>query len=306
MPSVPVGDTGKLENWRTEKQYLDVLWIPAHTLPVLRRPKLATVVTIHGLEYQWLPEYKNLLQRWYLPLSTKYAASRATRLIAVSKFTKNQLVKQLYTNLKKIKVVHEGVDIRRSVSQHVSVSVGNGKYILFVGSLQPRKNLPALVEAFSLLEGKYSDYCLVIAGGRGWMTEEIYQAPARYGVEERVVFTGRVSDRELARLYQGASLYVQPSLTEGFGLPILEAMELGVPVVSSDGGALTEVVGEAGIVVPLAKARFPMRLATEIAKVLDDTKLRARMVRAGKKRVSELTWQVAAVKTLQVLLEAAN
>jgi glycosyltransferase involved in cell wall biosynthesis len=96
--------------WETWKHPpLDVLWIPAHTLPVLRKPGIKTVVTIHGLEYQWLPEYKNLLQRWYLPLSTFYAAKSADTLIAVSQFTAQQLQKELHTSSKKIKVIHEGV-----------------------------------------------------------------------------------------------------------------------------------------------------------------------------------------------------
>lgn len=104
--------------WETWKRHqildtrlqLDILWIPAHTLPVLRRPGLKTVVTIHGLEYQWLREYKNWLQRWYLPLSTFYAAKSADKLIAVSKFTKNQLEKELHTVANKIKVIWEGVE----------------------------------------------------------------------------------------------------------------------------------------------------------------------------------------------------
>lgn len=97
--------------WQTwKKPHLDVLWVPAHTLPILRNPKVKTVVTIHGLEYRWLPEYKNLLQRWYLPLSTFYAVKRADQLIAVSQFTAQQLIKELRTNAKNIKVIPEGVE----------------------------------------------------------------------------------------------------------------------------------------------------------------------------------------------------
>ena len=95
---------------KNQNQYLDVLWIPAHTLPILRNPKIRTVVTIHGLEYQWLPEYKNWLQKWYLPLSTIYAAKYADKLIAVSKFTSHQLQKELHTDKNKIKVIYEGVE----------------------------------------------------------------------------------------------------------------------------------------------------------------------------------------------------
>ncbi|GEM_PF-574067 len=307
--------TGKLQNWKTEKRMLDVLWVPAHTLPVLRNPKVRTVVTIHGLEYEWLPEYQNVLQRWYLPLSTKYAAKYADKLIAVSKFTANQLVKQLHTSPKKIKVIHEGVETGVSAYRRVSVSeskrtlgkwgIVKGRYILFVGTLMPRKNLSALVEAFSLINQEYPDLKLVIAGSRGWMTEEIYQAPARYGVHESVIFAGRVSEGELDVLYQGARVYVQPSFTEGFGLPILEAMGRGVPVVSSNGGALPEVVADAGSVVELGPGYVP-RLAAAIRRVLSDGKLRKRLIKDGKIRVGELSWEKASDSTLKILANVSS
>jgi glycosyltransferase involved in cell wall biosynthesis len=102
---------GKFSNHKFSNSQMDVLWVPAHTLPIFRNPHIKTVVTIHGLEYQWLPEYKNLLQRWYLPLSTIYAARSADQLIAVSHFTAKQLEKEIHTNRKKIKVVHEGVEM---------------------------------------------------------------------------------------------------------------------------------------------------------------------------------------------------
>ena len=322
------------ETWQKVKSdkgkvILDVLWVPAHTLPILRRGfggrgcnKLKTVVTIHGLEYQWLPEYKNLLQKWYLPLSTFYAAKNADKLIAVSGFTAKQLIKELHTDKNKIEVIHEGTASSRAQSRDLdsSTSVGmtttsyalhDKKYILFVGTVQPRKNLVALVEAFSQFSKKYSDYKLVIAGGIGWMAREILSAPNRYDVQEKVVFTGRVSDSQLHALYLGASVYVQPSITEGFGLPILEAMNMGVPVISSDGGALPEVVGDAGIIVKISnpkfsnsqiKNSFEVRLAAAMEKMVGDSKFRTKMISLGKERVSEFTWEKAASKTLKVIL----
>lgn len=311
------------ETWQNPP--LDVLWVPAHTLPVLRNPRLKTVVTIHGLEYQWLPEYKNLLQRWYLPLSTFYAAKYADKLIAVSKYTAKQLEKELHTHSKKIKVVWEGVaiDVRR---EERDVRVGrekyglqNKKYILFVGTIQPRKNLVALIKAFSQLHlrlrGDMAQTKLVIAGGVGWMAREVFEAVKVYGVTERVVFTGRISAADLEVMYRGAALYVQPSITEGFGLPILEAMQRGVPVVSSDGGALPEVVGGAGMIVKLGNGElgvtiqdgddFADRLRSAMQKVLREPKLRGKLVAEGKKRVRDFSWVKAAKETLKVLLEAA-
>jgi len=308
------------ETWK--KPQIDVLWIPAHTLPVLRKPGIQTVVTIHGLEYQWLPEYKNILQKWYLPLSTYYAAKAASGIIAVSDFTAKQLQKETLIDKKSIKVIHEGFEYSsiparldaRQVVQYSSKALNKfglekEKYILFVGSVQPRKNLVALIEAFSQLRlqlrGDTSQIKLVIAGGIGWMADDILQAPYRFGVQEKVIFTGRISDLELDDLYSHAQMYVQPSITEGFGLPVLEAMGHGVPVISSDGGALSEVVGEAGVIVSL-KNGFVSELAKSMAKLCENSEIRAKLVVAGKKRVGELTWFKTAKETLKYLIDIGS
>lgn len=290
---------------------VDVLWVPAHTLPILRNSKIKTVVTIHGLEYQWLPEYKNLLQRWYLPLSTIYAAKFATKLIAVSNFTKNQLLKELHTNPKKIKVIHEGVEFMQArESQHESAKavldkyqLSKSGYILFVGTVQPRKNLEALIEAFVTYSQSFPDQRLVIAGSLGWLTQPILTAPARFGVQEKVVFTGRVSDDELSQLYSQARMYVQPSITEGFGLPILEAMQHNLAVITSDGGALPEIAGTGAVVVKLDEG-FVNSLAKIMIKVGMDEKMRSKLEAAGKKRVKDFTWSKAAKMTLDVLVNS--
>ena len=310
--------------WETyQKLTIDVLWVPAHTLPVLRRPGLKTVVTIHGLEYQWLPEYKNWLQKWYLPLSTYYAAKYADKLIAVSQFTANQLKKELHTSSKKIKVVYEGVDfgqLEYSENQlYQQFGVTKKQYVLFVGTIQPRKNLVALIEAFALIAKDLPGIKLVIAGAVGWDYEEVLRAPSRYGIQEKVVFTGRVGELELSQLYQGAALYVQPSITEGFGLPVLEAMAHKVPVVSSDGGALKEVVGSAGIIVQLEnpkseilnpkqtlnskmQSEFVDRLADAMKQVLSSKKQQSSLISMGLKRVKSFTWEKAAKDSLEVIV----
>ena len=301
----PILDRG-LPSIQDRSINLDVLWIPAHTLPVLRNPRVKTVVTIHGLEYRWLPEYRNRLQRWYLPLSTFYAARHADRLIAVSKFTAEELIKETQISLKKIKVIHEGVISDTSEYSENQMNqiyqkfgVEHKKYILFVGTVQPRKNLVALIQAFSQAELP-QDWRLVIAGGVGWQAAEVLQAPRLSGVQERVVFTGRVSEGELSALHQGAAIYTQPSHTEGFGLPVLEAMVAGVPVVVSDGGALPEVVGRAGMVVPLGRSFVP-KLAAAITRLAREQKLRTRLISLGRVRAALLTWDKTARETLKVL-----
>ncbi|MEI6690315.1 MAG: glycosyltransferase family 1 protein [bacterium] len=305
----------------TWQHKLDILWVPAHTLPILRNPRVRTVVTIHGLEYEWLPEYRNWFQRWYLPLSTQYAVGNADSLIAVSKFTQKQLVNRLNADIKRINVIHEGVDFGKSASRFMDTSsrqkvlnswkLHDKGYILFVGTIQPRKNLAFLIEVYAQIDLQLRKQSkLVIAGSQGWMAEEVYLAPQIYGVSENVVFTGRVSEEELKALYQGALVYVQPSITEGFGLPVLEAMASLVPVVSSDGGALPEVVGNAGLVLPVCDNQNPNQKSVIVAKwvdgltkVLSNPRLRERLIAAGKWRLREFGWDVAARSTLDYLVK---
>ncbi len=294
-----------LATWGTK---LDVLWIPAHTLPLLRKRDLKTVVTIHGLEYKYLPEYKNWLQRWYLPLSTWYAARAAERLICVSENTKRELVAETEIDAEKCSVIYEGANEKSEIrsKKHETreglerYGLDEKKYILFVGTVQPRKNLGSLIRAFAKVHNEYPDHKLVIAGKVGWDAAEVLALPEQLGVAEAIVFAGRVSPVALQCLYQGARLYVQPSWTEGFGLPVLEAMANGIPTVVSNGGALPEVVGEAGVVVEL-KPNFVDELARAIAGVLGDPQLAKQLKMRGRKRVAQLTWQKAASESLDLL-----
>ena len=295
---------------QSEMRGIEVLWVPAHTLPIFRRgvgEKLTTVVTIHGLEYMWLPEYRNRLQRWYLPLSTYYAAHKADRLIAVSEHTKQDLINETGIDTKKISVIYEGVE-NKSIIQNEDLSkktwekygLQRGKYVLFVGTASPRKNLVSLVRAFEKAELP-AGYKLVISGGMGWMNNDLWREIGESPAIERIIVTGRVGESELEALYLGAGMYVQPSWTEGFGLPPLEAMKAGVPVVVSNGGALPEVVGNAGIVVPLDDAFVP-KLAETMKKIANQQQLRTKLIGAGRARIKQLTWEKAAKATLKVLL----
>src|SRR3989344_2629855 len=258
-----------LETWRNP---VDILFIPAHTLPILRRRSFMVygswdknynpderltinhkptkyVVTIHDLGVEYLPGYHQFPQRYYLDLASRYAAKRADAVIAVSKATKRDLIKQYAIATKKIFVVPEGVDRRlfRPSSKSEVQSVKSKfkikePYILFVGTVQPRKNLEMLIKAFSLLVGsrnKTTNYVLqttnlLIAGKLGWDYQEILEAPKKFGVEDRVKFLGYVAREDLPSLYSGATVLAAPSLFEGFDLPILEALSCGCRVVASD------------------------------------------------------------------------
>ena len=299
---------------RTYLDRLDVLFVPAHTLPILRKPGLPTVVTIHGLEYEYLPEHYRFPQKLYLTWSTRYAVRFADRIIAVSQFTADELQNRLGADPKKISVIHEGVDrkaYQRSFpdaeKQDVLSKLGISKpYLLFLGMVQPRKNLERLIESFSRvrLTGPGPDsLSLVIAGKFGWMYEKILQAPKKYGVEDRVKFPGFVPQDFLPILLQESLAFILPSLTEGFGLPVLEAMAAGSPVIASKAGALPEVAGEAGLYVdPLSVDDMSKTMQA----VVRSEVMRKELRKKGLSRVRQFSWERAAVETLAVLGEVVG
>ncbi len=300
--------------FRTWVDKLDRLWVPAHTLPVLRKPGLKTVVTIHGIEYEWLPAYENKLQRWYLPWSTIYAVNQANTVIAVSEFTKSQLIARLNADPNKIKVVLEGYEtnFQYSITNFKSKSsdtifqkykLRSKEYILFIGTIQPRKNLERLIEAYSKLQIKNdksqkNHLKLVIAGKMGWSYEGVLAAPEKFGVQDKVIFTGYIDDYTRKELLHQALVYVQPSITEGFGLPVLEAMDALVPVVSSNGGALAEVVGEAGV---LFDPEDTEEIGHKLTLVISSHSLQYELIRKGRERIRDFSWDMAARETLGII-----
>lgn len=293
----------------TWKDNIDVLWIPAHTLPVLRNPQVKTIVTIHGIEYEWLPAYENRLQRWYLPLSTQYAVKTANKIIAVSEFTKTQLIQRLRANKEKIEVVYEGyvgskefsIESKQASEILKKFKIEKNNYLLFVGTVQPRKNLKRLVEAFKLVceKDKRLDCKLVIAGKLGWLYEEVIEAVKREGLEERVMFTGYITEAERETLLHYAIVYVQPSITEGFGLPVLEAWAAGLGVISSNGGALGEIVSKFGLLFDPSNTG---EMAETIYEVVRNDKLRKKLISLGEERLIDFSWDTAAEQTLKLLL----
>ena len=275
--------------YKTWTDNLDVLWVPAHTLPVLARPGLAKVVTIHGIEYEWLPAYENWLQRWYLPLSTQYAVMSASRIIAVSQFTKKQLVERLGADPKKITVIHEGISYK-DINRQSNILY---RYGLFVGTIQPRKNLVRLIKAFCKL--KIVNCKLVICGKLGWNYQEVLDEAKK---NKNIIIKGYVSDEDRNTLLKNAMFYVQPSITEGFGLPVLEAMSAGIPVISSNGGALPEVVGDAGL---LFNPFDQLDLLAKLTKIISNPKLRKKLMTKGHLRTRQFSWEKAARETYNIL-----
>ncbi|MHB8646112.1 MAG: glycosyltransferase family 4 protein [Thermomicrobiales bacterium] len=285
----------------------DVLFVPAHVVPVVH-PR-ATVVTIHDLGYLHFPEAHPASARRYLAWSTRWSVRAARRVIAVSGATRDDLVTMLDVPRDNITVVHHGVRpvparLSESAVQATMERLGIASpYVLFLGTVQPRKNLERLIHAFRQVVDAGLPQTLVIAGRMGWLAAPIRAAVADCGLTERVHFAGYVADDDLPALYTGADAFAFPSLYEGFGMPALEALSYGVPVVAANTTSLPEIVGDAGLLVdPLDEDA----LGAAIVRVLTDQPLRARLAIAGPEQAARFSWERCARETLAVLEGAAG
>lgn len=297
-----------LQTWTTSP---DVLFIPAHTLPVLGNPRVRTVVTIHDLGVEWLPQYHQFPQKLYMTWATDWAVGHAARIIAVSQATQADIIKRYKRRSKEIHVIYEAVD--RSLFRPIPEGEADRMlrkykirrpYFLFVGTIQPRKNLVRLIEAFSIFLKKdpRNSTALVLAGKSGWLYDAIYDAPQRFGIERRVHFIGHVPPLDLPALYSAAECFVFPSLFEGFGLPILEAFACGCPVITSNTSSMPEVAGDAALLIDPTSVEG---IAGAMQQVVDRT-VRKRLFHRGKLQLKEFSWEKAARQTLAILEEAGR
>jgi len=276
----------------------DVLFVPAHVLPLVH--PLPAVVTVHDLGYRYFPETHPLSQRLYLDWATRFSARSAARVIADSLATQNDLVRFYSIPPEKVAVVYPGRDesLRRVDPAAVRAKYNlPGGYLLHVGTLQPRKNLLRLIEAYGAL--RFTFYAeppaLVLAGRPGWLSSPIL-AQAKKFPDIRLL--DYVPDEDLAGLYSGAAAFVFPSLYEGFGFPVLEAMACGAPVICSNTSSLPEIAGDAALLVDPADTAA---LAAAITRLLSDAELRAALVAKGYEQVKNFSWAKAARATLEVL-----
>ncbi len=294
-------------SWELRRHPPDLLFVPAHVLPPIR-PRL-NLVTVHDLGYRRFPQTHRRLSRLYLDLSTRWNARAATRILADSKATKADLVREYGTPADKIVVVYPGRDesLRRIEDPTVIAGVKakhgiKGRYILHVGTLHPRKNLSRLIEAFAMCDfpPESRNLKLVLAGGKGWLYDEIFAKVKALDLTDRVIFVGYVPHTDLPALLSGAELFAFPSLHEGFGFPVLEAMSCGVPVVCSYTSSLPEVAGEATMLInPLDTSA----LAAAMTRLLTDTSLRVNLIARGYLRAQRFTWERAARQVMDVIEE---
>lgn len=281
----------------------DVFLSLTHYLP--RITKSPAVVSVMDLSYIHFPETFQKKDLYQLTKWTEYSVKKATKVITISQSSKDDIIKYYKIPEKKVKVVHLGLKdiLMDKASKDPSEFGVTKRYILFVGTLQPRKNIARLIEAYSLLSQEVkNEHQLVIIGKKGWLYEEILESPKKFIVEEDVIFLDYVTDEDLPMFYKNAKLYVLPSLYEGFGLPILEAMRYGCPVATSNVSSLPEAGGEAAI---YFDPQDPKDISNTIQKVLSDSELSKKMIEKGKIHYKKFTWEKAAQEVLRVVEEAA-
>ncbi len=293
-----------LISWRVLTKGVDVIHFPAFVSPVLKSAKM--IITIHDMAYLLFPEMFVRRYRLYLKLFVHLSARRADAIIAISENTKQDIVRLLNVDEEKIHVIYPGInpiyrkleDVRVIRPTLTKFSICK-EYVLSVGVLEPRKNIRTLIMAFVHMLDKEPerDLQLVIVGGKGWLYDEIFQEAAHVKAKDRIFFTDYVTEEELLHLYNGASIFIYPSLYEGFGLPPLEAMLCGVAVITSNTSSLPEVVGPGALMFPPKDVEALHKLMCEL---LDNSEKREDLSLKGMKWAKTFTWQKTAEQTLDV------
>jgi len=270
-------------NWFTGK--FDIYHFPNFCRPPLSAKNAKSIITVHDVAFKRYPEYiepKNLI---FLENELQSSLKKCDRIIAVSRFTKNELIELFSVDPGKIVVIYEGLgdNFRKVEDKTMDLPP---QYVLCLGTLEPRKNIEGLIRAFALC--RLSGFKLVLAGGRGWLGGGIPKLIARLGLEKEIIFTGYIPEGRLAELYSRAGVFVFPSFYEGFGLPPLEAMACGTPVVSTR----LEVLGEAARVVSPGN---PEDIAAGIKEVLRNP---GEYISKGLVQAGKYTWSKTAEATL--------
>ncbi len=291
----------------SRKDRLDLFHYTDHALSLLFR-KGPIIITVHDIAYLRLPNLLNTSRRIYKKYILQASIKKASIIVVVSYATKKDIIKYFGIREEKIKVIYLGVESRfRPINNVEEFRLKNNlpsKMVLNVGTLEPRKNVVSLIKAFKKLREKgFKDYKLVIAGGKGWLYEEIFKEVSHSDLKQEVLFLGVVRDDDLPMLYNCADIFVYPTLYEGFGLPPLEAMACGIPVVTSNTSSLPEVVGDAGIMVNPTDINS---LCDSMYSLLKEKKLRLRMRNMGLERSKLFSWDKAAEKMLKVYDEALS
>lgn len=281
----------------------DILFMPNLNHVVLQQGK-KLVVTVHDLSPVVLPEYYDIKRRlWHWSVGFRRTLARADKIIAVSEYTKKELVDVLGLDANKITVVHQGLDHGRykpNLDQARLRDVRNryglpGEFILYVGTLEPRKNVDGLLKAWEAMETKVP---IVIAGKPGWKYGDIFKMAQKSSKRRLIQFLGFVPEADKPYVIKLARALAFPSIYEGFGLPVLEAMAVGTPVITSSVTSLPEVAGDAAL---LVNPYNTDELTFALEQLVTDESLRGQLVVKGFKRAQDFTWDKTAAETLRLL-----
>ena len=286
---------------------VDVLHVQYTAPPFCPIP---VVATIHDLAFEHLPETFTRRGSLQLKLTVRRTAQKAARIATVSEYSRQDLLRTYKLPPEKVAVTYNGVEPhftpQAQLDEVAEIKQQFGierDYLLAVGSLQPRKNLVRLIRAYAKLRAESESFSpqLVIVGRKLWLAEEIFAEVRRQRWAEDVILTGYVSDNDLPKLYRQATAFVYPSLFEGFGLPPVEAMACGTPVITSDVSSLPEVTGRAAL---LIDPKNQTSIESALLQIMRDQELRAEMRERGIEQAKKFTWQAAAEKTLQLYQES--
>lgn len=304
-------------SWPTEQRVIRILWEQS-ALPVLAAREnldllhsmafvtpivgqIPTIVTVYDLSFVHFPEKFPTLQRHYLQSQTARSTRQARQVITISEASRQDLQRHFSVPLEKISVILPGVDPQFQPLPEEKIAAFRDEhrlpehFILHVGTLQPRKNIPILIEA--LARPECHDVDLVLAGAKGWMYDEIFGQAETLGVMNRLHFVGYVADEALPFWYNAAKVLVFPSVYEGFGMPIVEAMACGTPVVAARSSSIPEAGGEAALYFDPQDAET---LARHLSDILGDDHLAEKMRQNGLAQAQNFSWERAGLETAQV------
>ncbi|OGY29500.1 MAG: hypothetical protein A3F35_00385 [Candidatus Woykebacteria bacterium RIFCSPHIGHO2_12_FULL_45_10] len=289
----------------------DIVFFPNFVRwPVISR-KTKTLLAVHDLSFVHFGQFTHPKNLPYMLKHVSRSINHASHILTISESSKRQIIEHYKVNPEKISIVTPAIDhaeffprTQNEISMIRKKYKLPTKYILYASTLEPRKNVEGILQAYAALDEKLKKTNgLVLTGGKGWKDESILKTIAELkNIGENITQTGYAPDEDLPAIYSGASLFVYPSFYEGFGIPLLEAMACGVPVICSDNSSLPEVVGDAAI---LIKAESAQAITKAISKVLSDSKLAKSLRQKGFAQAKKFTWEKSATKLLKVFQKLA-
>lgn len=294
--------------WEVWKEKPDVLWMPMAALPIIRRKKTKSVITIHDLAFKYFPQYFTKKDLYRLNLLADFSIRHSDGIIAISESTKNDILK-FYPEIKKekIKVIHHGFssdifgenrDLEKENNLKEELGI-EGEYVLYSGAIQPRKNLERLIEAFDAYKNRSkSGIKLVLSGEKAWLWESVEKRAKESQFSADIIMPGKLRFCDIGHLFRGAKVFVYPSLYEGFGITILEAYAARIPLICASNSSLVEI-GEKGAL--YFDANNASELSEQIEKVLSSEELQKELIAKGKERLKDFSWEKCARETLEFI-----